>query len=536
MKANVLRLKYNFALASLLMLTALTCVNSTSTQSRTGLTEQEKRGKQIYISGASGAEITAILGNDNLEVPASAFSCSNCHGLRGEGIREGGVQPAPIDWASLARPHTSALTRRERAPYNDATLARSISDAVDPAGTRLHQAMPRYKMTREQMADLVAFLKQLGSEADVVPGITADAIKVGVALPMTGVFAPVGEDVKATLVATFAEINAQGGIYGRRLELIAEDSRADPAQTLEATRRLIEQHGIFVIVGSFEPGDSSSINQLIKTKEVPLVGPLTLSPRLELSPNPYVFYLLPTFADQARTLVDFAHARQQDKPARLAVVCSQNAFDQDALAGLKTQAKMYSMEIVSEQVYDSGNFKVADAVALLKEKNPDYVFFFGMTRNIKALADEMDRVKMDVPLLSSVIMAGRGAFMLPASVSAQTFLSYPSALPNEVDFAEFLALMRKSGVNLRSPAFQSMAYAATKVFVEAAKVSGKQLDRPTLIKSLERIHEFKTGVVPPVTFGPNRRVGSIGSYVVGVDVTKQQYVPLTDRLAPKDKP
>ena len=55
------------------------------------------------------------------------------------------------------------------------------------------------------------------------------------------------------------------------------------------------------------------------------------------------------------------------------------------------------------------------------------------------------------------------------------------------------------------------------------------------ICSVERLHEFKTGVIPPVIFGPNRRVGSTTSYVVGIDVAKQQYIPLTDRLAPKDK-
>lgn len=89
---------------------------------------------------------------------------------------------------------------------------------------------------------------------------------------------------------------------------------------------------------------------------------------------------------------------------------------------------------------------------------------------------------------------------------------------------------------MRSPAFQSVAYAATKVLFEATKLSGRQLDRKTLINSLEQIQDFRTGVVPPITFGPNRRVGSIGSYIVGVDLGNKQYTPLTDRLVPKERP
>ncbi len=65
----------------------------------------EIRGKQVYVKGESGERaITAMLGTADLEVPASSFSCSNCHRRRGEGTREGGLQPTPIDWETLTRP------------------------------------------------------------------------------------------------------------------------------------------------------------------------------------------------------------------------------------------------------------------------------------------------------------------------------------------------------------------------------------------------------------------------------------------------
>ncbi len=539
MKVSFRRFQFHLGVVISIVLTTLICVNSSATQNRTGLTPEEKRGKQIYVKGESAAgEITAVLGNAGLEVPASSFSCANCHGLRGEGSREGGLQPPPIDWGTLTRPHISALTRRERGAYNEATLARALSDALDPDGVRLHPAMPNYKMTREQTADLIAYLKQLGNESDTEPGVSAETIRVGAVLPLSGPLAQVGEDVKATLVASFAEINAQGGIYSRRCELVVEDSRGDPAQTFAATRRMIEQGDIFAMLGNFEPGESLAVSQLIQSKEVPLVGTLTLSPRLAVPPNPYIFYLLPTFADQIRALVDFADAKAKTGPAkllRLGVVYDGNGFNQDAVSGLKAQARMYSMQIVSEQMYQAA-FKPVETVELLAVKKPDYIFFFGGAEDFKALAAEMDRAKLNVPLLSSVVMVGRGAFALPASVAAQTFLSYPSALPNQEEFAQFLTLVQKAGITLRSPAFQSMAYAAAKVFFEAAKVSGRQLTRVALINSLDQMRDFKTGVVPPLTFGPNRRVGSIGSYIVGVDLTKQQYVPITDRMMPKDKP
>lgn len=518
---------------------ALDLNGSAASQTANGLTPQERNGKQIYVKGESkGGEIVALLGADDpLELPAASFNCANCHGLRGEGTKEGGLQPPPLNWETLMRPATSALTRRERAAYTEATLARAISLGVDPAGVRLHPGMPRYVMTPEQLQDLIAYLKQLGKDVDGAPGVTDQKIKIGAVLPLSGPLAEIGEDVKAALTASFAQINAQGGVYGRSFEVVFEDSRGEPAETVAATRRLIERGDVFAFVGSFEPRDSASVNDLLKRGEVPLVGPVTLSPRTTVPPNPQVFYLLPTFNDQARSLVDFVKTKTQGGQARLGVFYSGSDFDRDALAGLRSQAKLYSMEIVAEQAYDAGRFSATDAVKLLERTKPDYLFFFGGGNDLNALANKMEEAKLKrTTLLSSATMIGRGAFNLPASFAEQTFLSYPASLPDQNEFGEFIAVMQRARVPLRNPAFQALAYAATRILFEATKLSGRQLDRATLINALEQIHELKTGVLPPVTFGPNQRVGSNGSYVVGIDLASKQYIPLTGRLVPKDRP
>jgi mono/diheme cytochrome c family protein len=328
---------HRIKLACVALAIAVCFTQGVFTQSKNELSVQEKRGQQIYLKGEAASEITALLGSDQLELPASSFTCSNCHGLRGEGTKEGGLQPPPIDWQTLIKPHTSALTRRERKPYTEETLARAISKGLSTDGTPLHPGMPRYVMTRDQMADLIAYLKKLDKESVTETGLTDETIKVGAALPMSGPLAQIGEDIKATLNASFAQVNSQGGIYGRRIELVVQDSRGEPAQTVEATRRLIEQDGVFALVGSFEPGDSSAANTLIKTLEIPLVGPITLSPRNEVPPNRYIFYLLPTFADQARSLVDFISEKNGNKRARAAVVYASSDFNLDALAGVKSQ-------------------------------------------------------------------------------------------------------------------------------------------------------------------------------------------------------
>jgi ABC-type branched-subunit amino acid transport system substrate-binding protein len=397
--------------------------------------------------------------------------------------------------------------------------------------------MPRYDMTAAQMGDLIAYLKKIGTESDADPGLTEDVIRLGSALPMSGPLARVGEDVKAALTACFTEVNSQGGVYGRRVELVVRDSRGDAAGTALATRELVEQDKVFALLGSFEPQDSHETNEFLRLSEVPLIGPVTLSPRLPVVPNRYVFYLLPSFADQARTLVDFVgseETRPKARPAsRVGVVYGDSDFDRDALAGLKSQSKMYSMEIVSEQGYKTGAISAATTVASLAAKKPHYVFFFGAAADMTSFAVEMDRANFDAGLLSSAVMVGRAAFSLSPAVLARTFFSYPMSLPDRDDLSEFNAVMQRARVNLRSAAFQAVAYAAAKVFLEAVKNSDRRFSRAALVNSLEHLQNFKTGVIGLVTFGPNRRVGAAGSYIVGVDVIKKQFVPVSARIVPK---
>ncbi|HEY0098499.1 MAG TPA: ABC transporter substrate-binding protein [Pyrinomonadaceae bacterium] len=517
-----------------------------------GLTPAEQRGKTIYLKGEdAGGEITALLGGSDMEVPATTFACASCHGLKGEGTSEGGLQTPALVWSALAAPATSALTRQERAAYTEATLVRALRVGLDSSRGRLHPGMPRYRMSDEQAANLVAYLKKLGHEVE--PGVSETTIKVGAALPLSGALAQVGQDLKATLSASFAEANERGDTYGRRFELVVEDSRGDIEGTREAHRKLIEQANVFALAGSYEPRGSVAADEFLRQSEVPLVGPVTLSPHLTLPPNRFVFYLLPTFDQQARSLVDFIAAQPfyggaavesatmkdgQTAPAarkaRVAVIYVNGQLETGALAALRAQARLRSLEIVSEQSYESGRFAPTRTVEMLARTRPEYVFFFGGAQEIVACARELERAQVNASLVSSVMMLGGGAFELPPSVAARTFLAYPSALPNQEDFAEFLSVMQRRGVALRSPAFQSIAYAAAKTLIEATKLSTRKLSRHTLVNSLEGLRAYRTGVVPPLSFGPNRRVGVEGSYVVGIDLVNKRYTALSEQIIPRD--
>lgn len=174
------------------------------------LTPAEERGRHIYRTGESlaGRPMTAVV--QGSELGASIFACANCHGREGRGVPEGNVAPSDIRWETLQKMAIPEVGRK-RPKYNDATLARAIREGVDSAGNPLSPVMPRFRIGDDDLSDLVAYLKRLGNEPQ--PGLTEDSITIAASSPV--------------VAAYFEKINAEGGLFGRTLQM--KDVPADQA-------------------------------------------------------------------------------------------------------------------------------------------------------------------------------------------------------------------------------------------------------------------------------------------------------------------
>lgn len=509
------------------------------------MTESQVRGRQLYRKGScSGCEIMmASLGDDGVEMPATTFPCANCHGFSGQGGREAGLQPPPLSWDVLTKEYRSPFNGRRRSSYDEKFLLRAIAAGVDSDGIKLHPGMPRYRWRTQQLNDLIGYLKILGGKNDEEPGVSETTIRLGAVLPLTGAFASIGREVQSILLAFWAEKNAQGGIYGRKVELIFEDSSSDLKQAVVATERLIDKRDVFVLNGSFQQRDDPELNELLRGKEVPLVGPVTLSPLISDAPNPLIYYLLPTFRDQARVLTDFiveklASEKARSGQMRFAILAANTAFNRDAIAGVKVQLQVHGSQIVLEQLWESGlvaaKLPVVALVEALRTNQPDAVFFFSTAADLKLLSEQLSKEKLAIPILSSSVMLGREIAQLPDSVNRQLYLSYSTVLPElEPRYGEFEKFLNADGNQLRATAFQAIAYSAAQVCFEALKQSGRQLHRDAFRKAMESMFNFETVASPPVTFNANRRVGAIGSYVVQFDQQQGKFVPLTKWREPQ---
>lgn len=507
-----------------LLLCALSCAAAASPAP---LTSQEQAGRKIYFEGESptGGTISATLGT-SVRLPGSAVPCVNCHGEDGTGRPEGTVLPPDITWTELTKPYGHVHPGGRKHPVlDDRSVARAISEGLDPGGNRLDPVMPRYSMSREDLTGLLAWLKRL--EHERAPGVTDSTLRLGVVLPTRGRLAELGQAMRGVLEAYFAELNASGGIHGRALELVVAGYDSDQETGLASARRMLGQEPVFAMLSGFLPGAEKELAALVEREALPLVGPFTLSAREEGAPERHVFFLLSDPGAQSRVLAEYA-GRELHREGRSAAIL----HPEDAgLAGAaraaraRLQARGWKVELLR---YARGGFNPARA-GELKRKGTRVVMFLGNDAELSALLEKARALGWAPYLLLPGSLSARAAVRAPALFQERIFLAYPT-LPSDEQPRAREAFSR---LRARAPApegyrmAQVSAYTAATVLTEGLRRSGRQLSRGKLLGYLEGLYAFETGLVPPLSYGPARRVGARGAYVVTVDLAARSFRPVT---------
>ena len=494
------------------------------------LAQQQSRGRQIYTQGTSpsGKEILAYVGDASIEVPGSTLPCAGCHGLDGRGKAEGGLNPSNVTWEFLTKPYgLKHESGRQHPPYTERALELAVTRGLDPGGNKLLAAMPRYVMSRADLADLVTYLQLLGKERD--PGVSDDKIVIGTLVPSSGPLAAMGQAVTAVTNAVFGEVNSQGGIFGRRLELQVIEGGENPSATRAKMEPLLKNQQIFAMSGAIVAGSEKEIIPLLGQNETPLIGPLSLYPQTGFPLNRQVFYLLSGLDGQARSLVNFIAQKPEFKNSNVAVIAPRSEINAGVIDAIREQRKKSGSSAPAVFEYESGRFAAVDAIKQVRQPAVEVVIFMGSGDDALSFMREAEKVSWFPAMLVPGGSIGTVVFDGPVGFDKKVFFSFATSPADHSaeGSKEFRALREKYKLPERNVAAQISAYAAAKILIEALKRVGKDLSREKLIQVLESLHEYSTGMTPAVTYGPNRRIGATGAYIVAIDLSEKKFVPVS---------
>jgi len=485
------------------------------------LTELEKRGKLVYTAGesASGAPITAVVSRGATPIPASILPCSGCHGDDGAGRPEGGVVPSNVSWNTLVASYGHKHSYGRSHPAYDAqSIAASIIQGIDPAGNELDMAMPRYAMSQDDMSALLAYLKRVATDYD--PGVSEETIRVGTLLPVEGDLAAMGNAMRAVIEASFADINAGGGIHGRKLELVVTNYEDDPVRSVWAVRDLLQQESVFAMVGSFTAGVTDQLSELAEELEVPMVGPYTQASREGNGLERHSFYLASGIEQQAAVLVRH-RVSQGDK---IGIVRPASAAFNGVVARTRAElAKRTDTEIIALS-YSPPYIDVVDVAQTMQSKDVDAVVFLGPAKELKRLANECLTQSYSPDLLFPGVFAGQDLFEVDSGFGGDVLIGYSSIPADHTPegIAAFETLHAKHGFGYEYSTAQISTFVAAQVFAEGLKRAGRSLSREKLLLALEGLADFQPGLLPPISYNRSRRIGAFGGYIMTLDLETKQ--------------
>jgi ABC-type branched-subunit amino acid transport system substrate-binding protein len=484
------------------------------------LTPQELRGRQIYRAGTSpsGAEITAVLSDGAVQLPAASMTCMSCHGRDGRGRPEGGVSPSNLTWEALTKPYgVTHPSGRTHPPYTERLLKRAVTLGIDPAGNKLHVAMPRYRLSQADADDLVAYLKRLGAEPE--PGVSPAAVRIGV-LPPAG---PEGESLRALLLSWFDGVNRRGGVYGRQIELVPLIPSA--AAPLTA---VLDREPVFAVVGTALAGDDETA-ALLESREIPVVGAVSSQPRRS---SQQVFYLYSGLEEQARALLELAGRAEGGKDPRLAIVGAEDDAFSPLVQAVEQEAESRGWKILQTFRLAAGAADLEGRFRSLQQAGAELLFLAAPGAEQARWLAAADRLGWRPRILTPGPLAGGGLLEAPSGFDRRIFLAFPT-LPTDTSPAARAEVQQLTGLAGAGAPAHLASLAAAKLLMEALNRTGHELTRERLIASLEKIDRFETGLTPTLAYGPGRRIGARGAYVVTLDLANKGFLPASGWIAVK---
>jgi len=208
-----------------------------------------------------------------------------------------------------------------------------------------------------------------------VPGVTADTIKLGTTQPLTGPAAPGYSKISKAMLAWFDHVNENGGINGRKVELIVEDDGYNPTNTATKTRKLVLKDQVFALVGALGTPTHTSVLDFVRQNKVPdlMVSSGSLSWN-QPEKYPSTFGWQPDYTREGKVLATHVKEKFPGK-----TYCSFGQGDDLGADGAKgVEIILGEGSLKAKESYTSSNTNVAPAIGKLQAADCDVVFSFSI--------------------------------------------------------------------------------------------------------------------------------------------------------------
>jgi branched-chain amino acid transport system substrate-binding protein len=342
-------------------------------------------------------------------------------------------------------------------------------------------------------------------------GVSKNEIVLGSIQDLSGPLASLGKQVRYGMQLRVDELNEQsGGIHGRKIRLLIEDSQYDPKKAVLATQKLVNQDKIFAMVGHIGTTSNLAAMPIQFAKNVPNLNPITASKEMYEPFHKLKFAFSASYFDQMRV---FAPKLAKEKGAKkVCTLYQDDDFGTEVMNGAEAGLKTIGMTLAEKTTYKTGATDFSSQVARLKAANCDMVILGTVLRETIGTIGTARRTGYNPTFLGSSAayfdlvhkLGGKAMDGLYAAMTVQNPYLDSASQP-----LRFWATKYQTKFNEEPAVFSVYGYTAIDNFITAATAAGPNLTTDAFIKALETV-TFPADIFgSPITkFGPKKRQGS----------------------------
>ena len=303
-----------------------------------------------------------------------------------------------------------------------------------------------------------------------LPAAAQTPIKIGASMSVTGTYAKPGTYQKEGYDVCIDELNAKGGLLGRKVELVIYDDQSQPATAVKLYEKLITEDKVEAVMGPYSSAVSEAVANVTEKYKKVMVAPLAATTSIFKKGRKYIFMVITPAENYLDGLIDMAAKRGLKT---VAIINEDTLFPKASAAGTVEAAKKRGMQVVLQEAYPKGNTDFSALLVKIKAANPDVIAAGTYFDDAVAITRQMKELNVNPKMFGLTVGGDLPEFYDLLKQNAEYVYGstqWDDALPY-TGAKEFLAAYTKKFKH--EPSYHAAAgYAGCLLYGEAVKRAG----------------------------------------------------------------
>jgi branched-chain amino acid transport system substrate-binding protein len=347
----------------------------------------------------------------------------------------------------------------------------------------------------------------VGIAAHAEPGVFDDRIVFGESAAFDGPAAALGLGMRDGILAAFNEANSARGVNGHRLELVSYDDGYEPEKAIANTKRLIDENGVFALVGEVGTPTSNAVQPIATEAGVPFIGPFTGAAFLRNPSLANVINIRGSYDQETEAWIE--HLTTDLGVSRIAILYQDDTFGRAGYSGVTKAMKKQGMKLVAEGTYERNTTAVKMALLAIRKADPEAVVMVGSYKPCAEFIKLARRLKLNAVFVN-ISFVGADALAKELGEDGKgVVVTQVVPFPGDTSLplvARYQKALKAANPDAQAGFVSLEGYMVGRLVIDALGKMKGPVTRAGLLSTIKEVGTFDLGGIT-LSYGPDNNQG-----------------------------